>query len=1335
MIPKPQTTKQAASILFAFLLSLSGYAQQVAFPPGGGNIPGLDISGPFGAYLLANDDVNTNNDGMISIPEARAFRGSFDLENLQIDDFSGIEWFVNLESLDCSGNNLTELDLGKNIALQFLDCSGNRLTELDLGKNADLRSLDCSGNQLERIYLSRLGDTNAWESFNCSNNQLDHLFFPYFHARIQNLQVDGNSGLECIETALDPADAMVIYDQKKDGPEGDRWLKDEGTSFCNSAPSLWITSESFSSSADLSTNRPSIPLTLELSETTEEPLTLDNLIDMLVIDPADAATFSNFEKKNDYVYAVKLKITSTESTPISISIPAGRLTDMSVGDRKGNTEKTLLSFQYERSPLTVRIETYEVNARTRAKEIRFRVTFSHEVKSDLSLTGFNSRGRNIFGRSSLECKGCEISGEDYGIEQENANPLEYIVTVVPNPDGDGEIVLSLPENSVKTKVGGHYNLGAESPTVRYLGATPFVDIPDEKFKKRLLAIASLDQNNDGEISVPEATGFLGEIDVSYARIGSISGIEAFIHITGLSCNNNNLGSLDLSKNVELETINCNNNNLVILDLSKNVELGTINCNNNNLGSLDLRENVKLVSINCNNNNLGSLDLRENVKLVSIDCIHNELTSLNLNNGNNQIITGMKAIYNPKLVCIRVDEGFTVPKKQGWRKPRDASYCTYPTVLEIVSTNPLVVDKGHTNLGEIPFEITFSEGVTGFTAEGLLIGYIPIGGDQPGTVSINGLREKPSSGDGEEAGTVFTFTLDVPDPAAAARAFITIALKDGALGNPSGSDDILFSFSHDRKRPTLTISSGTSSPTSLTSIPIEIRLSEAVKESPDQIQAALTVSARGSIGELAPSGEKTYTTTLTVSGEGDADITIGMPAAVLTDPAGNGNNADPSLFSIRYEAPSVESPVPPQVAETEAPTVLAIVGEGVDDLGFTNLGEIPFEITFSEAVTGFAAEGLEIGYGAVSAEAGKGVQEKAGAPPGTVFTFTVVVENGELGDLTIGLKAGAVTDAAGNPNERATGVFSIVHDRKPPTVAISSPGLAEGGVTNLNEIPFTFTFSEPVRSFLATDLTLGRCTLVDGSIDYSKEVPDGLVYTASVMPTGSAGAINRVTVTVNLVANRVADRAGNRNIDEAGVFSIVYDGKRPSVKIASKEKSPTGLNEIPITVTFSEPPIGFDAGDITVTGGALKANSLKPKAGNALDNVLIYGATVSPSADGMVTISIAQNEATDAAGNGNTGSNLFRIEYRPRVEVLGIPGTEKATVILYPNPSLEVIHLDLDPVRDMRIKLSSLDGRIVKDYGAQRGGTVRLGVDGLLPGTYLLQIASGDKTLVRRIIVN
>ena len=72
-------------------------------------------------------------------------------------------------SLDCSGNQLTGLDLTRSTALITLNCSNNQLTSLDLSKNVALITLNCASNQLTSLDLS---NHSALERLSCEKNQL-----------------------------------------------------------------------------------------------------------------------------------------------------------------------------------------------------------------------------------------------------------------------------------------------------------------------------------------------------------------------------------------------------------------------------------------------------------------------------------------------------------------------------------------------------------------------------------------------------------------------------------------------------------------------------------------------------------------------------------------------------------------------------------------------------------------------------------------------------------------------------------------------------------------------------------------------------------------------------------------------------------------------------------------------------------------------------------------------------------------------------------------------------------------------------------------------------------
>lgn len=106
---------------------------------------------------------------------------------------AGIEYFPDLEVLDCSNNGLAELDITKNQKLKELYCNMNNLDKLDISKNTKLEVLDCSNNSLITLNLhnnkkitrlaagsNKLKKLNVRKQKNltelyCENNQLKKL--------------------------------------------------------------------------------------------------------------------------------------------------------------------------------------------------------------------------------------------------------------------------------------------------------------------------------------------------------------------------------------------------------------------------------------------------------------------------------------------------------------------------------------------------------------------------------------------------------------------------------------------------------------------------------------------------------------------------------------------------------------------------------------------------------------------------------------------------------------------------------------------------------------------------------------------------------------------------------------------------------------------------------------------------------------------------------------------------------------------------------------------------------------------------------------------------------
>ena len=79
------------------------------------NIPNINF-----LNALIRLGIDTDGDGKISPSEAAVIR-SLDVSGNSISDITGIESFINLDTLYCYFNNLTFLDVSKNMSLVFLE--------------------------------------------------------------------------------------------------------------------------------------------------------------------------------------------------------------------------------------------------------------------------------------------------------------------------------------------------------------------------------------------------------------------------------------------------------------------------------------------------------------------------------------------------------------------------------------------------------------------------------------------------------------------------------------------------------------------------------------------------------------------------------------------------------------------------------------------------------------------------------------------------------------------------------------------------------------------------------------------------------------------------------------------------------------------------------------------------------------------------------------------------------------------------------------------------------------------------------------------------------------
>ncbi len=233
--------------------------------------------------------------------------------------------------------------------------------------------------------------------------------------------------------------------------------------------------------------------------------------------------------------------------------------------------------------------------------------------------------------------------------------------------------------------------------------------------------------------------------------------------------------------------------------------------------------------------------------------------------------------------------------------------------------------------------------------------------------------------------------------------------------------------------------------------------------------------------------------------------------------------------------------------------------------------------------------------------------------GADSTGTKLVGEGVEGANSVSVYA---TDAAGNRSTTTTRSWTV--DTLAPTVALTS---STPNPFNAAKAPMvvTATFSEEVKNFTAASVTVvnGMVSAVSGS---------GAVYTVSITPKADG------PVTVSIAANAVTDNAGNKNA-ASSTLTRTYDATKPTVTLTSTTPAMFNANDtFTVAVKFSETVKNFTAASVTVGNGTVSAVS-----GSGKD----YTLTITPKADGEVSVQIGAGKVTDEAGNGNAASSVLK----------------------------------------------------------------------------------------------
>ena len=530
----------------------------------------------------------------------------------EISSLKGIEYFTALESLDCSGNALTELDVSGNTKLQELFCYENALTALNVGGNTELQTLNCGSNALTSLDLS--GCTGL-EYLDCGSNALTELNVSG-NTELQTLEcgsnaltaldVSGNTKLEslyCVGSKLTTLDVsgnaalQALYCGKNALTEldvsgstkletldcGSNKLTRLNVSGCTGLSSLDCSNNALT---ELDVSGDTVLKTLSCHF---NALTALNVSGCTALD----ALYCNFNA------LTSLDLSSCTALEYLLCLN-NKLTELDVS---GNTGlKTLFCNNNALTEL-------DVSGNTELQSL---------VCNDNALTTLD-----LSGNTELIC----LSSYHNRI----ATGPDLSATAIPDED-----VYTYSEYQAACEAGtwGDPDVYAivDSKSIR-LNAENF---PDAGFRAYLCEELDI---GEGDTLTAEMIASVTTIDVSKREISSLKGIEYFTALEYLDCYGNALTELDLSGNPVLRDLYCYENALTELDVSGNTALVDLDCSGNKLTTLNVKGCADLKYLKCYDNALTTLDVSGCTALTDLDCSINKLTKLNVS-GN----TALETLY-------------------------------------------------------------------------------------------------------------------------------------------------------------------------------------------------------------------------------------------------------------------------------------------------------------------------------------------------------------------------------------------------------------------------------------------------------------------------------------------------------------------------------------------------------------------------------------------------------------------------------------------------------------------------------------------------------------------
>ncbi|WP_455773036.1 leucine-rich repeat domain-containing protein [Porphyromonas asaccharolytica] len=566
-----------------------------------------------------------------------------------------------ISKLDCSENQITNLDLSKCNSLWTLDCSGNKLTNVDVSGCSLLSYLDCSNNQINGENMTRLV-TNLPSRTGLRSGNL---------VVISRSESEGN--------LCRPSEVAIAQEKN--------WIsKWEDGDLCKGIGEGVIT---------MTTSR-SVGDSFELRIVAEEDVVIEGIREKLIGGIGRLYKVYTLTSQTVTVrgHVTSLDCSNRDLTSLNVS-GCTSLTELDCHknqlpslDVSGCTALTKLDCSDNRltslnvSGCTALTELYCGSNRLTSLNASGCTSLTKLDCSDNRLTSLDVSGCTALTEldcwsnqlASLDLSGCPtLTRLNCSVNQINGEGMTKLLNSLPDRKGMSSGTLQVVEYSSEKKDQNWCSFAdvatasEKNWTVQKYERSDWKNYPGigegiitMTTSKAVGRTVELKIEANGEVVIEGVSemprlgrdsnnytltsqtitirGDVTELDCSYYisfydksdynQLTSLnaSGCSA---LTSLNCSKNQLASLDLSGCTALTKLNCYSNQLTSLDVSGCTALTKLDCRYNQLTSLNASGCTALTELDCSNNQLSSLDLSQDSALTKLDCSKNQLSSLDL----------------------------------------------------------------------------------------------------------------------------------------------------------------------------------------------------------------------------------------------------------------------------------------------------------------------------------------------------------------------------------------------------------------------------------------------------------------------------------------------------------------------------------------------------------------------------------------------------------------------------------------------------------------------------------------------------------------------------------